>query len=92
MKAIRFDNALLARIRGLAKGERHDIGRAIQQAQEVFGQPHRHRGVGIRKVSKLHFELRVGLEQRLIFTNEPNELKFVFMGNHGEVKRFLRNQ
>jgi hypothetical protein len=92
LKAIRFDNALLARIRALPKPERQKIGRALAQAQELFGQPHLHAGAGIRKISRSHFELRVGLEERLIFSNEPNELKFVFMGNHDEVKRFLRNQ
>ena len=92
MKAIRFDNWLLARIRALPKPERQKIGRALAQAQEAFGQPHLHGGVGIRKISRLHFELRIGLDTRLIFTNEPSELKFVFMGDHDEVKRFLRNE
>jgi hypothetical protein len=92
LKAVRFDNWLLARIRALPSAERHEVGEAIRRAQESFGQPHLHLGVGLRKLSEQHFEIRVGLDIRLIFTNEPTELKFVFMGNHDEVRRFLRSQ
>lgn len=92
MKTIRFDNWLLAKIRALPGAERREIGEAIRRVQESFGQPHLHQGIGLRKLSKRHFELRVGLDIRLVFTNEPVELKFVFMGNHDEVRRFLRGQ
>jgi hypothetical protein len=92
LKALRFENSLLAQIRALPKSDRERIGQAIRLAQEAFGQPHLHLGLGIRKLSKTHFELRAGLDRRLVFRNNPEELHFVFIGNHDEVKKFIKNE
>lgn len=83
---------MLAAIQAKPKGERLAIGRAIRGAQEYFGQPQAHRGLGIRKVSARYYEIRGGLDYRLIFTNESDCLRLVAEGNHDQVKRFLKQQ
>ena len=56
-----------------------------------MGIPHLHRGIGLRKLRDDYFEIRVGLKARLVFENTPTGLFFEFLGNHDEVKRFLKS-
>jgi mRNA-degrading endonuclease YafQ of YafQ-DinJ toxin-antitoxin module len=79
-----------ARVRDYPREVRGKIGRALRQLEEDFGHPHRHRGLGIRKLAGQFFEIRVGLDVRLIFQNRPECLFFIMAGNHNEVQRFLR--
>jgi mRNA-degrading endonuclease RelE of RelBE toxin-antitoxin system len=92
LKAIEFNRSVTAALRQKTKSERRAIGLAIQNAQNHFGNPHLHRGLGLRKVTASYYELRVGLDYRLIFTNEPDFLQFVAEGSHDRVKRFLKQQ
>ena len=79
-----------AQIRALGRPLRTEIGQAIEAVEKGFGQPHLHAGLGARKLSRLHYEMRVGLALRLIFMDQPDGLKFVFLGNHDQVRRFLK--
>ena len=90
MKPVKISKGLLLAIRGKSKGDRRAIGLAIRNAQLYFGDPHSHRGTGIRKLSAKYYELRVGLDYRLIFTDELTFLRFVEEGRHDQVKRFLK--
>ena len=92
MKAAKFSKKVLAAIRGKTKSERQSIGLAIRDAQEHFGDPHSHRGSGIRKISARYYELRIGLDYRILFIDEPAFLRFVAEGDHDQVKRFLKHQ
>ena len=91
MKDVRIDRRLLAAIRRLAATERRELGGAITAAQEVFGSPHVHTGAGVRKLKGRWYEVRAGLEQRLVFRECEDCLSFEFMGNHDEVQRFLKS-
>jgi mRNA-degrading endonuclease YafQ of YafQ-DinJ toxin-antitoxin module len=79
-----------AQIRDHPKETRGKIGLALQQLERDFGQPHQHRGLGIRKLTGNFFEIRVGLDIRLIFQNRADCLLFLMAGNHDEVQKFLR--
>jgi hypothetical protein len=92
LKAAKFNEPVLVAIRGKSKDERQAIGLAIRDVQQHFGEPHSHRGSGIRKLRAGYFELRVGLNCRLIFTDEPAFLRFVAVGNHDQVRRYLKKQ
>lgn len=77
-------------VRGYPKPARVEIGRAIDLLQESIGRPHRHTGLGIRKLVRNYFELRVGLDLRLVFRIETDRINFVLAGTHDEVERFLK--
>ena len=81
MKEIEFDAGLLDRVRSL---------QVVSAVQEVFGQPHRHEGTGLRKLIKGHYEVRLGLGQRLVFEDRGHVLYFKMLGNHDQVRRFLK--
>jgi hypothetical protein len=91
LKAVQIEARLLRRIRQKSPAERRHIGERIAQAQQFIGQPHLHKGLGLRKLRDDYYEIRVDLKQRLVFENAPDTLVFDFLGNHDEVKRFLKS-
>lgn len=94
---VQLDDVLLAELRQWPKRDRKRVGDAIRNAQENFGKPHSHSGVGIRDLSpigkRLHvYECRVSRPLRLVFTLERASLLYFHMiGTHDEVRRFLRS-
>jgi mRNA-degrading endonuclease YafQ of YafQ-DinJ toxin-antitoxin module len=77
-------------VRAYPKETRRKIGQALQKLEGEFGHPHSHRGLGIRKLTGNFFEIRVGLDIRLVFQNRAKSLLFLMAGNHDEVQKFLR--
>jgi mRNA-degrading endonuclease RelE of RelBE toxin-antitoxin system len=77
-------------VRRHPKSVRREIGKVIDRLQASFGDPHRHAGMGLRKLAKSYFEVRVGLRLRLVLRWDSNAIVFVFAGTHDEVQRFLR--
>jgi hypothetical protein len=90
LKPLELSETFRARARAYPKETRGRIGRALQQLEREFGQPHLHRGLGIRKLTGSFFEVRVGLNVRLVFQNRAQSLLLVMVGNHDEVQKFLR--
>jgi hypothetical protein len=90
MKSVRIDRQLLARIRQCNPAARQEIGHAITSAQAFFGAPHLHGGAGVRKLKDRWYEVRSGLDLRLIFRDCDDCLSFEFTGSHDEVRRFLK--
>ena len=92
MKTLELSESFRATVRRYPKEVRGKIGKALEGMQNDFGHPHRHRGLGVRKLSPTWFEIRVGLDIRLIFQNRLESLLFVMAGNHDEVRKFLRGR
>jgi len=46
--------------------------------------------LGIRRLTGNFFEIRVGLDLRLIFQNRAGSLLFLMAGSHDEIQKFLR--
>ena len=72
--------------------DRRKIGQRIAEAQRSIGQPHLHKGLGLRKLHENIYEIRVGLKERLVFENLADELVFEFLGDHDGVKNFLKSR
>jgi mRNA-degrading endonuclease RelE of RelBE toxin-antitoxin system len=77
-------------IREYPKPIRIEVGKTIDLLQASLGHPHRHSGLGIRKLVKNYFEMRAGLDLRLVFRIERDSIIFIFAGSHDEVRQFLR--
>ena len=92
MKPLDLTGPFRAAVRGYPKETRIRIGRALHFLERDFGHPHRHQGLGIRMLSPKFFEIRVGLDIRLVFQNRPDVLMFVMAGSHDEVQKFLRGR
>ncbi len=63
----------------------------MREAVRVFGFPHLHSGLGLRRIPPF-MECRCGLDLRLVFQREGQDLVFHLCGTHNEVRAFLRNK
>jgi mRNA-degrading endonuclease RelE of RelBE toxin-antitoxin system len=90
LKPVRIHPGLLKDLKALTATERREIGARITEAQAAIGQPHRHLGLGLRKLRDDFYEIRLGLKRRLIFQDTAEALVFEFLGTHDEARRFLR--
>jgi len=90
LKPLDLSRPFRARVRECPKETRGKIGRALKHLEGDFGHPHKHIGLGIRKLRGNYFEIRVGLEIRLVFQNRHDCLLLLMAGNHSEVRKFLR--
>ena len=49
-------------------------------------------GLGVKKLGPGVFELRAGLGLRIVYVEEGSRVMLALLGNHDEVRRFLRRQ
>ena len=63
---------------------------AIARLPDAMGKPHVHAGLGIRKLRKAMFEVRAGLQTRVLFARESGDLVLVFAGSHSQVRTWLK--
>ena len=64
---------------------------ALLELGEAFGNPHIHSGLGIRKLKGNIFECRAGLANRFGFVDSGEQLVVSFLGNHDELRRWVRD-
>ena len=90
MKPLELSESFPNGVRAHPRETRRRIGLALQNLERDFGHPHRHRGLGVRKLTGNFFEIRVGLNLRIIFQNRAESLLFLMAGSHDEVQKFIR--
>ena len=91
MKPLELTGLFRSRVRSYPKATRRKIGAALQQLEQEFGHPHAHQGLGIRRLAGNYYEIRAGLDLRLLFQNRPESLLFLTAGNHDEIQKFLHS-
>lgn len=65
---------------------------ALRAVAEGFGQPHAHTGLGIRKLGKRSYEIRVHLQWRIVLLHTEGLLTAYDVMNHDEVRQWLKGQ
>ena len=70
---------------------RQQLADAVKELSKALGQPHRHSGLGLRKVHRSGvYEFRIGRQCRIVFTQPEKDLVMLhLLGNHDDVQRFL---
>ena len=48
-------------------------------------------GLGYKKIAESKFEFRVGLKLRVLVKMEGENYYLAFLGNHDDIKRYLKN-
>ena len=91
-KPLSLDPRALKRLTELDKAERVECLLALVELVDAFGHPHRHSGIGIRKLGVNLFECRGNLALRFLFQNRSEDLFVFFLGDHGEVQKLLRGR
>ena len=63
---------------------------AIRQLVVFFETREQPRGLGLKRLRGDFWEVRAGLGDRVIFRLHRDLVEFVLVGNHDEIRRFLR--
>ncbi len=71
---------------------REKAAQAIADVAAAFGDPHQHRGLGLRKLARRSYEIRVHLQWRVVFIHDGKVLIAYEVMNHDEVSLWLRGQ
>ncbi len=57
-----------------------------------FGSPHLHSGLGLRKLGRRSYEIRVWRQWRIVLIQEPDRLTAYDLLNHDEVATWLKGR
>jgi len=71
---------------------REKASKAIGDVAAAFGDPHKHRGLGLRKLAKRSYEIRVHLQWRVVFIHDGKTLIAYDVMNHDEVSQWLKGR
>ena len=71
---------------------REKAAQAIANVGAAFGDPHQHRGLGLRKLARRSYEIRVHLQWRVVFIYDGKVLIAYEVMDHDEVALWLRGQ
>ncbi len=66
------------------------IAKAISQFIDFILTGQKPEGLGLKKLHKDYWEIRVGLSIRILFELKSNLVTFILVGDHNQIKRFLR--
>ncbi len=77
-------------LKRFSKAEVDDINGALEVFAAKLGKPHEHSGLGVRKLRKKLFELRAGLQIRILFAMESGDVVLTFAGSHDEVRAWIK--
>ena len=64
---------------------------AISILIDFFENRKKAKGLGVKNLRENYWEIRVNVKDRIIFTLEKDKVAFIIVGNHDEIKKFLRN-
>ena len=79
-------------VRPLREDQRAAVFEVMLALAGVLGSPHHHAGLGLRKIHASGiWEARVGLGLRLVFAMESDTVTLVRVGDHDEIRRYLRS-
>jgi plasmid maintenance system killer protein len=71
---------------------RERAAKTIADVGAAFGDPHQHRGLGLRKLAKRSYEIRLNLQWRVVFLYDGTALIAYDVMNHDEISHWLRGQ
>jgi hypothetical protein len=66
--------------------------KTLADVSAAFGDPHRHSGLGLRKLGRRSYEIRVHLQRRIVFIHDGENLVAFNIMNHDEVLAWLKGR
>ena len=73
----------------LSPHQRARVDAAIHRFESTVGRPHQHAGLGLRPFGR-YLEFRAGLDLRLLALPEGGDFFLVCVGNHDEVRAYVK--
>lgn len=65
------------------------VDNALARLEQSFGRPHLRAGIGVRSIGQF-FECRAGLDLRILFVARAGDLILVTVGNHDQIRAFIK--
>lgn len=92
MLRVTAEKSVSLRLAGLAPDEQTAVLAVLRRLPVVFGRPHAHAGLGMRQLRRGVYEARVGLKVRVLFERDGDLLVIKMIGNHDDIRRYLRDR
>ena len=87
-----FKPAFDRSIRGFSTNEKDEIEKIIDHLIGILSQNRfLQRGMGLKRLRGDYWEVRYGLKARILFRWKNDLVEFVLVGNHDDIKKFLKN-
>jgi len=90
MKRIAILPSFERSVKDLTPQERSDLAHGLAQFNEFVCSGNAPFGFGFKKINYDKYEFRVGIRLRVIIKAENDIFYLVFVGNHEDIKRYLR--
>jgi hypothetical protein len=68
------------------------VEQKLSAVAKGFGDSHKHSGLGLRKLGRRSYEVRVHLQWRIVFIKEEDRLTAYGLMNHDQVARWLKGR
>ena len=88
---VELTKRFLATVRALPESDVAAVDAALSNLPAIFGRPHQHAGASVRAIRPPVYEMRASLALRIVFVRSGDVLKVDFVGNHDDVRRYLRS-
>ncbi len=76
----------------LSGAEHAEVMARLGQVSLAFGNPHKHAGLGLRKLKGSVYEFRASRSLRVVFLWRDGTIWIEAIGNHEDVRRFLKSK
>ena len=86
-----FDAAFTRSLRRFDPAQQLEVKRRIDLFIRALAVNQLPGGFGLTKLRPHLWEMRSGLAQRVLFWRTQEEVRFTFVGDHDEVRRFLKH-
>lgn len=76
--------------RALPRQQQERVESAMRQLEAMFETGQLPHGLGLKPLQQGCWEIRAGLAERLIFRRTGGLVELLLVGNHDEIRRFLK--
>jgi len=77
-------------LKKLHKNEQAEVKKAVADLTYFFESGKRSDGLGLKCLRKPIWEIRASIRTRILFSFVENDITFLIIGSHDEVKSFLK--
>ena len=90
MRNIQVLSSFERSLKKLSKQEKEKLKRCLDQFSIFISTGALPKGLGLKKINKNKYEIRVDIRLRILMKLEKDTLFLVLVGNHNDIKRYLR--
>ncbi len=92
MTRVFIGSSLIRASRRLDRVSRTNLERELTEVARHSGEPQRHSGIGLRKLTQDAWECRLDIRWRILFVQEADGLMAYDIMDHSEVRAWLRGK